>query len=1091
MKLIHQDVFRQIRKGPGRFISLFLIVLLGVAFYAGIRSCGPDMVITADKFYDESHLQDIRVISTMGLTDDDVKAIEKIDGVKMARGEYSFDLMCKKEDDLCEVKIISLTTGIDEVVITAGRMPENASECIVDDHFVELYGYNIGDTIELISPDDTDISERINNPNLTITGTFVSAQYLSFDKGNTSIGSGTLKGIIFVEPELFAVDFYTQIAILVEGANELICYSDEYDDLIDDVIGRLKAIKESREDARYIQILEQANVPINEAKEKIAEGIQQLEDAKRQLEQAKKDIAAGEAQIDAARKQYEASKKSAEDQIASSQEQLDTMRRYADSVVSYFGTYTSMLETIAGAKDTLIAASEIIDGLEIPEEYIPAEIKDVLASIDESIDSMFDSVDLFTEDFEFLEELGLIKNSEFARMRELTSRIRNATTVTDRMDAVTELYDLDLGIYKAMPSRINAVFADYQSEIDEKSADARQQLDDAEKEINENASKIDDAKAEVSENEGKIPDAEKELDDAQQQVKDAEEQLKKIPRPEWYILDRSYLLEYTSFKSDSERIGNIGKVFPVIFFIVAALVCLTAMTRMVDEERTQIGTLKALGYGRWTIMWKYVSYALLASVSGSVIGVLLGGKIFPYIIINVYKILYPNLAGLSMPYNAEHSLVASLAAIICMVGATIFACIRSTMEEPANLMRPVAPAKTRKLFLEKIPALWRKIPFTWKNAFRNFVRYKKRLFMTLFGICGSTALLLVGFGLKDAINTILYVQFGEIDKFNYQIIIDPDASDNDKIELTSALGKDERVEGYTYFYMTTVDAESDKSKEKLIAYVCSVEDQENIDDFVVFRDRVSHEHIETAEGGVLISEKMANMMNLKVGDTFVISVDQQDRKTLTVGGIFENYIEHYIFMTPELYEEVYGHAPEYNQILVTDKPDVEVNDEEFSTEYLALPAAGGIMCVNEMIDKFADMIKSLDSITYVLIVCAAALAFVVLYNLNNINISERSRELATLKVLGFYDIELSQYIYRENILITIIGIALGVIGGIFLNSFVVHTVEVDIVMFGRQIFFMSFVKSILIAVAFSAIVNFIVHFKLKKIDMATSLKSVE
>ena len=564
-----------------------------------------------------------------------------------------------------------------------------------------------------------------------------------------------------------------------------------------------------------------------------------------------------------------------------------------------------------------------------------------------------------------------------------------------------------------------------------------------------------------------------------------------IERSEWYVLNRNYLTEYSSYRSDSDRIGNIGKVFPVIFFIVAALVCLTTMTRMVDEERTQIGTLKALGYSKGTIMRKYLLYALLATALGSVGGALVGSKVLPYVILHVYKLMYPNLEVLVYPYDLEHCLVAGGAALVCILAATLFACTKSLMEVPASLMRPVSPKQARKLLIERIPSLWKKIKFTWKNALRNFVRYKKRLFMTLFGICGSTALLLVGFGLKDAINTILFAQYGEICLYDEVISIDQDATERNKEELEEALQKDSRFDSYLYIYQTVVDAESASSDEVLSVYVFVPKDVNRLDENLILMDRVSKEKYYLNDDEVFITEKMSNILNVKEGDTLTISVNQKNQKTVRIGKIVENYIYHYIYMTPTLYQKLYEEEPDYNAITIVNREGVTIDADDMGKEYMAYSATGGVACVSTMKDKFADMLGSLDSITLVLIICAGALTFVVLYNLNNINISERRRELATLKVLGFYDIELSQYIYRENILITIIGIALGVLGGYFLNRFVVTTVEVDIVMFGRQIFAMSYLKSILIAIAFTVIVNIIVHFKLKKIDMATSLKSVE
>ncbi|MCQ2513020.1 MAG: ABC transporter permease [Lachnospiraceae bacterium] len=478
-------------------------------------------------------------------------------------------------------------------------------------------------------------------------------------------------------------------------------------------------------------------------------------------------------------------------------------------------------------------------------------------------------------------------------------------------------------------------------------------------------------------------------------------------------------------------------------------------------------------------------------MTGSIAGALIGGKILPYIILQEYKILYPNIENLMFPYNLEHSFVASLASLVCILSATLIACTKSLMEVPASLMRPVAPKQTKKLLLERIPTLWNKIQFNWKNALRNFIRYKKRLVMTLFGICGSTALLLVGFGLKDSVDTILYAQYGKICLYNEVLTIDATASEKDKAELQDLLSKDSRFKSYLYTYQMSLDAESDNSKEILSPFIFVPEDLNSFEEHVRLANRITGEKLTLKEGEVIVSEKMASVLGVKEGDILHISSNQKDKKDVKIGGIAENYVYHYVYMTPDTYESLYKKAPEYNSITLRNNDGVTIDADEFGKEFLQYDAVGGVQSISVLIDKFSDILDSMDMITLVLIVCAGALTFVVLYNLNNINISERRRELATLKVLGFYDIELSQYIYRENILITIIGVALGLLGGVLLNSYVINTVEVDLVMFGRQIFFPSFVESVLIAVGFTAIVNIIVHFKLKKIDMATSLKSVE
>ncbi len=1039
MKIIHKDVFREIKKSAGRFISLFLIVALGVAVYAGIRSCKPDMMITADAFYDDSNLEDIRVMSTLGLTEEDVEALSAVKGVKKAVGTYSSDFICHLGDSQYVVKLMALTDGINELTLKSGRMPQTDQECLIDDYYMNLREYKIGDTIEIFSGNDTELSDTVSVSEFTVTGSFTSAEYLSMSMGNTTIGSGKIEGLMAVRPSVFVTDYFTEIDLLVDGAAELLCYSDEYEDLIDEEKDQIEEIRESREQARYDEIIGEANEKLEDAKKEYEDGKAKLDDAKKQFED-------GEAELNNAKNTY-----------YNGVNELETKKA----------------DLAKGESDLAAAKSE----LETKKQTLK-EQKDAAYA---QIDAQQSALDEQKAGLEAMHAAEMISEAEYqAGLLQIAAGQALIDDAKAKADAEFAGYDAQVTAGEQEIAANEQKITDGKAAI----ADAEAQLANAWNEITNGEQELEDAKKEISDGEAELKDAEAELDDAEREIS-------KIEKAEWFILGRNYLTEYNSFKSDADRIGNIGKVFPLIFFIVAALVCLTTMTRMVDEERTQIGTLKALGYGKGMIMRKYIVYALLATVFGSLAGALAGGKIFPFVILNVYKILYPNIDKLYFPYNLEHSLVAAGAALVCILAATFFACTKSLLEQPADLMRPVAPKQAKKLLIERIPWLWKRIKFNWKNALRNFVRYKKRLFMTLFGIAGSTALLLVGFGLKDAINTILYAQFGDIDLYNEVIVLDGDATDRNKEELTQILETDERFESFTYIYQSAVDAEAAGNDEIMNVYLFVPEDKAALPKNVDLRDRVTKEKRVLNDQSVLISEKMSTELNLKPGDTFEISSGQKDKKTLTVGGIVENYVYHYVYMSPVLYESLYGQQAEYNQILVTNKEDVHVPPSDFGEEFLKYDAVGGVMCVESLIEQFEDMLKSLDSITLVLIVCAAGLTFVVLFNLNNINISERRRELATLKVLGFYDIELSQYIYRENVLITIIGVAIGVVFGIFLNRFVVTTVEVDIVMFGREIFLPSFIKSVVIAIGFAVIVNLIVHLKLKKIDMATSLKSVE
>ncbi len=982
--LIHKDVFREIKKSMGRFVSLFLIVVLGVAFYAGIRSCEPDMLITADKYYDESNLMDLKVVSTLGLTDKDIREIQKISEVKQVMGTYSTDLLCQVNDTQQAVKVKAIPEEMNKIILKSGIMPVNNNECLLDQFFMDMYGFKIGDEITFFAANDDDINNYLKTSKFIIVGSFISSEYLSMDMGTTTIGSGKLDGMMAVPTEAFNMEAYTEIDITIRGVKDLLCYTDEYDKKVDAVEKELKKISKERENDRYDTLVGDANKEISEGQE--------------ELDKQKEDIYS---------------------QLNSAQNTLNTSKKEMNSLIGAYNELLNGLEEFDGINfDRIRSASQRVADIILNgfiSRFIPQYIKTIVSDIN--------------------------------------NKIQNAAIT---LEEALQLKEYASSVFGPLTDTLNQTINSMQAEINSKRAEA-----------------------------------EDGFSKAQEEIDSAKEEIAKVEKPTWYILDRNYLQEYASYKSDTKRIGNIGKVFPVVFFIVAALVCLTTMTRMVDEERTQIGTLKALGYSKGTIISKYIIYAMLATVSGCIVGAFVGSKTLPLVIINVYKILYPNLQGLEMPLNLTHCLVASLAAIICILAATLFACLKSLLEVPANLMRPVAPKQARKLLIERIEPLWRKISFTWKSAFRNFVRYKKRLFMTLFGICGSTALLLVGFGLKDAINTILYAQYGDINKYNEVLYIDENAPSEDKDLLNKKLKADNRVNEYTYAYQTSVDAESESSSEIFNAYIFVPEDTKNLDTYIVLQDRETKEHKELKDDSVLISEKMANQLGLKEGDTISFSVGQKNKKEAKVGGIIENYIYHYIYMSPKLYESIYNETPKYNQIVVCNNQDMTIDIDKFSEDYMSMNAVGGIMDIESMMDKFADMLKGLDSITLVLIICAGALTFVVLYNLNNINIGERRRELATLKVLGFHDIELSQYIYRENVLITVLGIALGVVAGIFLNKFVVTTVEVDIVMFGREIFPMSFVYSILIAIGFTVIVNIIVHFKLKKIDMAMSLKSVE
>ena len=616
-------------------------------------------------------------------------------------------------------------------------------------------------------------------------------------------------------------------------------------------------------------------------------------------------------------------------------------------------------------------------------------------------------------------------------------------------------------------------------ENEEKLKDSEQKLKDARKELADGKKDYEDGKK----------DAQDEIKDGQQKIDDAKNELNDLEKPEWIITDRNGLPEYSDYGDNADRIKNIGEVFPVIFFLVAALISLTTMTRMVEEQRTQIGTMKALGYSKIHIASKYLSYAFLATAGGSIVGILIGEKILPFIIIKGYGMMYHNVdKTLQIHYELKYALTASVAALICTVGATVFSCYRALAETPASLMRPPAPKEGRRILLERMPFLWKHLNFTWKSSLRNLFRYKKRLFMTVFGIAGSMALMLVGYGIRDSISDIVNLQYTDLQHYDAMIISDDDATDAEKKELQSYLEQNEDLDHYTNIQLTKLTAPNGKSN--LSVYVYVPEDLEKFKKDVTLQNRVTKQSYELPEEGAAVSEKTATLLDLKVGDELTLKKDDKEYK-VKISVITENYAGHYAYMSPQVYEETFGEKPDYSDIVFTVKDKYKDQIEEIGQKIMESPAVLSISYTSSTVDMVDRMLSTLGSVIVVLIVSAGMLAFVVLYNLNNINITERQRELATLKVLGFFDMEVSQYVLRENILLTIAGILAGSGIGILLHRYIIMTIEVDAVMFGRNIRPVSFLYCAALTCIFSVIVNISMHNKLKKIDMVESLKSVE
>ena len=1191
----------------GRFISIFFIVALGVAFYSGIRASEPSMRITADQYFDDSELMDLKVMGTMGLTKADIKAIGKVSGIEAVEGGYSKDVLCPVGDNEKVVHMLSMQKNFDQVSVVKGRLPEKAGECLVDEDFLSYTDLKVGDTVTFHSGDGEALTDSLVTDTYKIVGIGNSPLYISFGRGNSTIGTGEISGFVVVDKASFDMDVYTEAYVKVSGAEEKTAFTDEYNNLSDAAKEAVSAIEEERCAVRKQEIVDEANEKLADSEKTVNEKSQELEDAKKELESgkskaaeelekakqqltdgeaeladAKQQIADGETQLADAKAQLndkQAQLDSAEAQYESGKAQLDQKEQeLAAAEQTYLSNYAKYMPFITAGKAQIAAGrTQIADGKkQLDEGLAPLkQLRDGLDGIEDGIsqcDSGMAEVqkqldgmdsDVYQEYVKIPEEdrneeqqayvnkwenlnaqfadiqaqktqlekakSGLLAQAGFATEADLDAQITSLTAQRDELDKKEAAL---LGQEQTLAAQEEELLSAGRQITDGKSqiAAARSQLDSTKSQITDGKAQIQSAWALLNEKEGtlnaskaqlasgeqeladgrseyeqaakeaedritdgqvKITDGEKQLADAKQKIADAKAEIKKIENPKWYVQTREdALTEYQGYGDNADRMRSIGKVFPVLFFLVAALISLTTMTRMVEEQRVQIGTMKALGYGKAAIAGKYIGYALIATLGGSIFGVLVGEKILPFIIIYAYMILYKHLPAILVPYHMSYALQASVIAVACTLIATIASCYKELAAEPAELMRPAAPKQGKRILLERIGIIWKHLNFTWKSTVRNLIRYKKRFFMTIFGIGGCMALMVVGFGLKDCIYEIVSLQYEKVQFYDAATYMSDDISEENRQQLHDYLDQNADIKETIEARMQKTDVKSASGKKTLYLMVPS--DNEKIEDFLSFHSRINKDEVYSLKKDeVILTEKMASLLNVKVGDELTIEDEDRGDQTVTVGAICENYMSHYLYLSPEKYEELYGVPAEYNTIIYSVKDGKDDQIEKIGTKLLSMDGVLNVSYTSSIEGRLDDMLRSLNLVIVVLIVSAGMLAFVVLYNLNNINITERQRELATLKVLGFYDGEVASYVYRENILLTIIGSVVGMVLGNLLHRYIILTVEVEEAMFGRQIHWQSYLYSFLFTVAFSLFVNWVMFYKLKKIDMVESLKSVE
>ncbi|MCD7761519.1 MAG: FtsX-like permease family protein [Clostridiales bacterium] len=858
-----------------------------------------------------------------------------------------------------------------------------------------------------------------------------------------------------------------------------------------------------------------------------AEGLAQYEAGETAYADGLAQYEAGLAEYEAGLEQYQAGVTAYEAAAAALEQQRQSLidsgytDEEADALLAEAqAELESTWAALESTRETLEESKATLDGTAAALEASRAQLDETKATLEASRAQLDETKETLEASRAQLDETKATLEATRAQLDEGKSALEASRTQLD--DAASQLTDgkteLDesaavLESSRAQLDSAKATLSGSRSELDtakSQLADARQELDDgwteyydgldeiadAEQEVADGESELADAYTELTDGESEYADglqeyedakaeAEAELADAQQEIEDAQAEVDDIDTAEWYILDRTDNTGFASYEQDAERMGNLATLFPTMFFLVAALVCLTTMTRMVDEQRVQIGGLKAMGYSNGDIARKYVGYGLIASLTGSVIGLILGGIGIPWVIVSCWKIMY-DYPGVVLTFSWPTALGCAGAAVGCCTLAVLASALTALRATPASLMRPKAPQAGKRVWLEHIPFIWKRLSFSYKVTVRNLFRYKKRLCMTVIGIAGCTGLIITGFGLRDSIMDILSLQYDNVSPYSAILYLGSDLTEDEEQELADALAGEEELDGYTYVYLNTVTLESDTYS--LSGNILAVEDPADLDGFWDFHDRFTQEPVEMQSDGALVSEKTATLLGLEVGDAITI-VNGDDRGTVTVTGIVENYVQHYVYLTKDAYEAAFGERLEDAEVLLTYGD--EADWEGMGSRLLELDSVAGIYYMSDARETVANQLNGVYPAVIIIICGAAVLAFVVLYNLSSINITERQRELATLRVLGFRDKEMRDYVFRENIILTFIGIAFGLVLGKAFHSYLITTVEVEMVMFGRTAQPMSYVLSIAMTLLFALLVNWVAGRRLTKIDMVESLKTVE
>ena len=1063
--MMKRNTFREIKKSFGRYFAILAIVALGVAFFSGLKITQSVMVHSADVYLKDLQFYDYRLVSTLGFTEENVEALAEKEDVRAAEGAISAEVLYKDAGENERViKMHSITEKVNKLKLISGEMPQSADECVVDS---ALFSEDaIGSELVLSENNTTDDLDKFAYKEYTITGLVQSPCYIQFERGNTSIGNGRISGFAYILKDGFTVDYDTEIYIKFDEDYDI--YSDEYDSYIDAKEADWEVYTKEQADIRYEKIVKDAQDELDEKKEELEE---KRAEAEAELESAKQQLTDGETEIS-----------DGKNQIASAKTELSTkaseLQSGKDALSSKAAELESASQQISGQESALAAKkAEYEQGLNA---YLAAkqQVTDQRNSLEAAKAQLTENTPGYEEMLAQIEagltEVAGAEAELNAKNAELEAAAGQLSSAESQLAAAKQ--QIEDG--KNALAAAEAELTDGENQL----AAAKEQIEEKEDQLEAAETELADGLLQYQENQSEFDE---QMQDADDQIADAQSKIDEIEKPETYVLDRNTNVGYVCLKNDSGVVKGIANVFPVFFFLVAALICMTTMNRMVEEQRTQIGVLKALGFSEGKIMGKYLFYSGSAAISGTLIGYVLGIHFFPLVIITAYGIVY-KMGGIYYVSDLPLALVSLTVAVLCSVGTTWLSCHKELKEVAADLMRPKAPKAGKRVFLEHVPFIWKRLKFLQKVSVRNIVRYKKRFFMMVIGISGCTALLMMGFGVRDSVVAVADQQYEEIQLYDIGVTLKAGKmpGEADLKSLDSVLEK-ENAAGM-YAMEKTIDLVTDKGTKSI--HMVAVENPDEVGDFISLHTKKQEPIAYPKEGEAVLSKKVAETYAVKKGDTILLRDSDNNEMHLKVTGICENHIYNYVYIAPESYEKQIGDVVFKNvYVRLPDASDIH----EVSAALMKADGVTAVTVNSDMLSRISQMMSCMNYIVIIIIICAGALAFIVLYNLNNINITERVREIATIKVLGFYPKETASYVFRENMVLTAIGCGLGLILGKWFHRFVMGEIQIDMVSFNVQINAVSYLFSVLLTMGFAWIVNCMMTGKLERINMAESLKSID